>query len=180
MPKEPETVNEQFNKFLQSNFSISQFDKTQSLTEQQNQIKEAFAKLCDMRGSIKKYMEEYATELKQIYINRQSAQEQNSDRPTETPDTDSNEITEQEPTKTEEVEEPPKVKRTSKVTKKNKSEEEVEEPPKVKKVVKKVEEQEEVEEPPKVKKVKKVVKKTEDEENEPRKVKKSVKKVNKN
>ena len=161
MPKESETVNEQFNKFLQSNFSISQFDKTQSLTEQQNQIKEAFAKLCDMRGSIKKYMDEYATELKQIYINRQSTQEQNSDRPTETPDTDSNEITEQEPTKTEEVEELPKVKRTSKVAKKNKSEEEVEEPPKVKKV-------------------KKVVKKTEDEENEPRKVKKSVKKVNKN
>mgnify|MGYP000200117192 CR=1 FL=1 len=36
MPKESETVNEQFNKFLQSNFSISQFDKTQSLTEQQD------------------------------------------------------------------------------------------------------------------------------------------------
>jgi len=184
MPKDVETVNEQFNKFLQTNFSIAKFDKTQSLTEQQNQIKEAFAKLCDMRGSIKKYMDDYASELKQIFISRQATQEQNSDKQAETPDTDSTEIIQETPVPEEVAEEPQKVKKSAKTLKKKSDRKQEVEP----EVINSNEPEPELEvvEPPKVKKSIKLVKnsknvKTEDEETkEPKKPKKSVKKVVKN
>ena len=183
MPKDTDTVNEQFNKFLQANFSIAKFDKTQSLTEQQNQIKEAFAKLCDMRGSIKKYMDDYATELKQIFISRQAIQEQNSDKQAETPDTDSTEIVQETPVPEEVADEPQKVKKSAKTLKKKSVRKPEVEPEVEPEVINSNEPEPEIIETPKIKKSIKLVKnskniKTDDEE--PKKSKKSVKKVVKN